>query len=259
MKGSFATRVAGSADLYMVNKCRPYHSINFVIVHDGFTLYNLVSYNFKHNDANGEGRNDGSNDNLSWNCGFEGETDDANVKALRSRKTKNFHLVLMISVGKPMMLMGDAYGHTCYGNNNSYGHDTAINNFQWKQLHVRKSSHFGFFSEVTKFWQTHQVFRHENFLNKSDVTWHEDNWDNFDRKFLAFTLHDSSGDDVYLAFNAHDYFVKAQIPSTPPNTHWFRVAETNLASPDDFVPEGVPGIGSTYNIAPYSSILLEAK
>ncbi|GKV33645.1 hypothetical protein SLEP1_g42125 [Rubroshorea leprosula] len=197
MKGSFATCVAGSADLYMVNKCRPYHSINFVSVHDGFTLYNLVSYTFKHNDANGEGGNDGT----------------------------------------PMMLMGDEYGHTRYGNNNSYGHDTAINNFQWKQ---------------------------------SDATWHEDNWGtiltaNFSllrKALLSFLLQDSSGDDVYLAFNAHDYFVKAQIPSPPPNRHWFRVADTNLASPDDFVPGGVPSIGSsrsTYNIAPYSSIVLEAK
>ncbi|GLU16137.1 hypothetical protein SLE2022_325870 [Rubroshorea leprosula] len=258
MKGTFATRVAGSADLYMVNKRKPYHSVNFVIAHDGLTLYDLVSYNFKHNDANGEGGKDGSNDNLSWNCGFEGETDDANIKALRSRQMKNFHLALMISQGTPMMLMGDEYGHTRYGNNNSYGHDTAINNFQWTQLDAR-SSHFRFFSEVIKFRQTNKVFRHENFLNETDVTWHEDNWHNFDSRFLAFTLHDSKGGDVYLAFNAHDYIVKAQMPSPPPNRRWFRVVDTNLASPDDFVPGGVPGISSTYNIAPYSSILLEAK
>ncbi|KAL5779792.1 hypothetical protein ACOSQ2_010529 [Xanthoceras sorbifolium] len=259
MKGSLATRVAGSADLYRVNNRKPYHSINFVIAHDGFTLYDLVTYNYKHNEANGEHGNDGSNDNFSWNCGFEGETDDVNVKALRSRQMKNFHLALMISQGTPMMLMGDEYGHTRYGNNNSYGHDSAINNFQWVQLEKRKNSHFRFFAEAIKFRRSHRVFARENFLNKNDVTWHEDSWDNYESKFLAFTLHDNNGADIYLAFNAHDIFVKVSLPPPPPKRRWFRVVDTNLKSPDDFVPEGAPGIRSTYNIAAHSSILLEAK
>ncbi|GFP98915.1 isoamylase 3 chloroplastic [Phtheirospermum japonicum] len=126
MKGSFATRIAGSADLY------------------------------RHNDANGEGGKDGSDDNFSWNCGFEGETDDAFIKALRLRQMKNFHVALMVSQGTPMMLMGDEYGHTRYGNNNSYGHDNALNHFQWGQ---------------------------------NEVTWHEDNWGNYESKFLAFTCY----------------------------------------------------------------------
>ncbi|KAJ4953333.1 hypothetical protein NE237_030165 [Protea cynaroides] len=259
MKGSFATRVAGSSDLYKVNKRKPYHGINFVIAHDGFTLYDLVSYNFKHNEANGEGGNDGSNDNFSWNCGCEGETTDNNIKALRSRQMKNFHVALMISQGTPMMLMGDEYGHTRFGNNNSYGHDTVINHFHWGQLDARRSSHFRFFSELIKYRRKHPVFGRENFLDKKNVTWHEDNWDNYESKFLAFTLHDDLGGDIYMAFNAHDYFVKAILPSPPHNRRWFRVADTNLKSPDDFIPEGVPGIESTYNVAPYSSILFEAK
>lgn len=259
MKGSFATRVAGSADLYRANKRKPCHSVNFVIAHDGFTLRDLVSYNFKHNDANGEGGNDGCNDNFSWNCGFEGETDDHNIKALRFRQMKNFHLALMISQGTPMMLMGDEYGHTRYGNNNSYGHDTSINNFQWGLLDAEKSSHFRFFSEVIKFRQTHGVFTHDNFLSENDVTWHENNWENHESKFLAFTLHDQNGGDIYLAFNAHDYIVKVSIPPPPPKRRWLRVVDTNFESPDDFVPQGLPRIGSTYNVAPHSSILLEAK
>ncbi|XP_073122191.1 isoamylase 3, chloroplastic isoform X2 [Henckelia pumila] len=226
VKGRFATRIAGSADLYKVHKRKPYHSVNFVIAHDGFTLYDLVSYNNKHNEANGEGGNDGCNDNFSWNCGFEGETSDMNVKALRSRQMKNYHLALMISQGTPMMLMGDEYGHTRHGNNNSYGHDTALNHFQWGQ---------------------------------NDVTWHEDNWDNYESKFIAFTLRDENDGHVYVAFNAHDYFVEAVIPTPPGERQWYRVVDTNLDSPDDIVPEGVPGIGDMYNIAPYSSILLEAK
>ncbi|OUZ99592.1 Glycoside hydrolase [Macleaya cordata] len=260
MKGSFATRVAGSADLYRVNKRKPYHSVNFIIAHDGFTLYDLVSYNYKHNDANGEGGNDGCNDNFSWNCGYEGETTDKNIKALRSRQMKNFHLALMISQGTPMMLMGDEYSHTRHGNNNSYGHDNAINNFQWKQLDARKNSHFRFFAETIKFRQKHSILGRERFLEKNDVTWHEDNWDNHESKFLAFTIHDSHhGGDIYLAFNAHDYFVKALIPSPPPKRRWLRVVDTNLVAPNDFVPEGIPITGGTYNVAPYSSILFEAK
>ncbi|KHN27377.1 Isoamylase 3, chloroplastic [Glycine soja] len=224
VKGSFATRVAGSSDLYRVNNRWPYHSINFVIAHDGFTLRDLVSYNFKHNKANGEGGKDGSNDNFSWNCGFEGETDDASIRALRSRQMKNFHLALMIS-----------------------------------QLDARKSDHFRFFSKVIKYRHAHEVFSRENFLNTNDITWHEDNWENPDSKFLAFTLHDRSGGDIYVAFNSHDYFVKVLLPTPPKKRNWFRVADTNLKSPDDFVLDGVPSVGNTYNIAPYSSILLEAK
>lgn len=260
MKGGFATRVAGSADLYKVNKRKPYHGVNFVIAHDGFTLYDLVSYNYKHNDANGEGGNDGSNDNLSWNCGYEGETSDANIKALRFRQMKNFHLALMVSQGVPMMLMGDEYGHTRYGNNNSYGHDTDINHFQWGQLDARKNDCFRFFAEVIKFRQKNKVFRQEYFIGKEEITWHEDNWDNYESRFIAFTLHDDDDEgDIYLAFNAHDYFVKVPIPSPPQKRRWFRVVDTNLESPKDMVAEGVIGIGDTYNVAPYSSILLQAK
>ncbi|ONM55617.1 isoamylase-type starch debranching enzyme3 [Zea mays] len=269
-----------------VNNRKPYHSVNFVIAHDGFTLCDLVSYNSKHNDANGEGGRDGCNDNYSWNCGIEGETNDLNVLSLRSRQMKNFHVALMISQGTPMMLMGDEYGHTRYGNNNSYGHDTHINNFQWGQLEERKDGHFRFFSEMIKFRHNHPILRRDRFLNKNDVTWHENRWENQDSKFLAFTIHDhSSGGDIYLAFNAHEYFVDAVIPPPPHHKSWSRVVwilsdsanmfipsnllfsprmfkcqvDTNLESPKDIVPEGVPFTGSGYRIAPYSSILLKAK
>ncbi|KAL3830402.1 hypothetical protein ACJIZ3_019204 [Penstemon smallii] len=259
MKGSFATRISGSADLYQVNKRKPYHGINFIIAHDGFTLHDLVSYNYKHNDANGESGNDGSNDNFSWNCGFEGETADTNIKAIRMRQMKNFHVALMISQGTPMMLMGDEYGHTRHGNNNSYGHDNSLNHFQWGQLEDKKNNQFRFFSEMIKFRRSHNVFKKENFIGKNDVTWHENNWDNLESKFLAFTLHDENGGDIYVAFNAHDYFVKATVPLPPQGRRWLRVVDTNLESPNDFVSEGVPGIEDTYNTAPYSSIVLEAK
>eukprot|EP01018_Ginkgo_biloba_P035113 Gb_12187 [translate_table: standard] len=261
LKCSFATRLAGSSDLYQTNLRKPYHGINFVIAHDGFTLYDLVAYNSKHNDANGEGGRDGSNDNYSWNCGAEGETRDPEVNSLRARQMKNFHMALMVSQGTPMILMGDEYGHTRYGNNNSYGYDTAINHFQWKQLLARKESHFRFFAETIKFRRQHPLLGRESFLTKSDITWHESNWHNPDSKFLAFTLHEGKygGGDIYLAFNAHDYFVKAEIPPPPPGQSWYRVVDTNLPSPDDFIGGGIPGIGRVYNVARYSTILLHAR
>ncbi|KAJ6814794.1 isoamylase 3, chloroplastic isoform X1 [Iris pallida] len=172
---------------------------------------------------------------------------------------KNFHMALMISQGTPMMLMGDEYGHTRNGNNNSYGHDTSINHFQWGKLEARRDDHYRFFSEMIKFRHKHPILRRDRFLTKKDVTWHEDNWDNHESKFLAFTLHDDKFGDIYLAFNAHDYFVKASVPSPPHKRSWHRVVDTNVESPNDFIPEGVLFTETVYNVAPYSSILLEAK
>src|SRR5262249_23103142 len=131
--GAFATRLSGSEDLY--GKVRsPINSINFITSHDGFTLADLVSYNKKHNLANGEENRDGDNNNLSWNCGEEGATDDPEILALRERQRKNFHIALMVSQGIPMILMGDEYGHTKQGNNNTWSHDSRLNWFQWDTL-----------------------------------------------------------------------------------------------------------------------------
>eukprot|EP00270_Netrium_digitus_P005096 TRINITY_DN1663_c0_g1_i1.p1 TRINITY_DN1663_c0_g1~~TRINITY_DN1663_c0_g1_i1.p1 ORF type:complete len:437 (+),score=117.56 TRINITY_DN1663_c0_g1_i1:137-1312(+) len=265
MKGAFATRVSGSADLYRVNKRKPYHGINFVIAHDGFTLMDLVSYNTKHNEANGEGGRDGSNDNFSWNCGVEGPTQDASVQALRFRQMKNFHLALMLSQGTPMMLMGDEYGHSRGGNNNSYGYDTKLNHFLWNELEGRRGSLYRFFKKVNRLRLSHPALGREEFLDKADITWHETNWGNPDSRFLAFTFHHQQG-DLYAAFNAHTYFVNAALPSPPHTKSWHRLVDTNLPSPDDFVDGSVGGLGSsitydnsTYNIAPFSAIVLIAQ
>lgn len=107
MKGAFATRIAGSADLYNNHNRKPYHGINFIIAHDGFSLYDLVSYNSKHNEANGENNMDGSNDNFSWNCGAEGETTNEGILNMRFKQMRNFTLALMVSQGTPMMVMGE--------------------------------------------------------------------------------------------------------------------------------------------------------
>lgn len=155
MKSAFATRVAGSADLYDTHGRRPYHSVNFVAAHDGFSLYDLVAYNRKHNEANGEGGADGSDDNFSWNCGVEGDGGGAGpeVMALRFRQARNFLLALMASQGVPMIVMGDEAGQTHYGNNNWYGHDGRIAHFHWDALEsdADRASLLRFTSELIRF------------------------------------------------------------------------------------------------------------
>ena len=261
MKSDFARRISGSSDLYHRNNRKPYHSVNFITAHDGFTLRDLVSYNGKHNMANGEFNNDGSNDNFSWNCGHEGETGDKSIQALRWRQMKNFHVALMISQGTPMMLMGDEYGHTRYGNNNTYGHDDKLNNFQWNELEDQRAHYFRFASEMIKLRRSNPLLGRDNFLTDADVTWHEDRWHDPQSKFLAFTLHDRGFGcgDLYIAFNAHEFYVDAALPPPPQGKRWARIVDTNLPSPQDFVAEGKFGVESRYNVAPRASVILMAK
>ena len=129
--GAVASRIAGSADLYEASGHLPVNSINFITCHDGFTLNDLVSYDDKHNEANGEDNQDGIDNNISWNCGVEGETDDPEVEDLRKRQIKNFATILLLSQGVPMILSGDEVRRTQKGNNNGYCQDNEINWFDW--------------------------------------------------------------------------------------------------------------------------------
>ena len=236
-KAAFATRLAGSADMYAVNKRRPWASINFVVAHDGFTLRDLVSYNGKHNEANGEQGRDGSNDNESWNCGAEGaEAGDEGVRALRARQVRNFHLALMLSQGVPMMLMGDEYGHTKRGNNNTYGHDNALSWFDWGALERERDGLFRFFAEAIRFRRAHAALGRDSFLTPADVTWHEKDWANPDSRFLMFTLHAPAGSGspaLLAAFNAHAFAIDPlSLPPPPAGCHWSRVVRcARLPSP----------------------------
>ena len=127
----FATRLSGSSDLYQNDGRKPYASINFITCHDGFTLHDLVSYNEKHNEANGEDNQDGANDNHSWNCGAEGPTDDPAINALRWQQKRNFMTTLLLSQGVPMLLAGDELSHTQQGNNNTYCQDNELTWLNW--------------------------------------------------------------------------------------------------------------------------------
>ena len=161
--GEMGYRLTGSPDLYQHNGRRPYASINFVTAHDGFTLNDLVSYNEKHNELNGDGNHDGDNNNLSWNCGVEGPTDDPQINALRERQRRNFLTTLFLSQGVPMLLAGDEWGRTQKGNNNAYCQDNAISWCDWRR-DEKQNQFLEFTRKLIWFRKAHPVFRRPKFL-----------------------------------------------------------------------------------------------
>jgi len=164
----FATRLTGSSDLYEHNGRRPYASINFVTSHDGFSLHDLVSYNDKHNEANGDDNRDGDSHNLSWNCGHEGKTDDAQVNALRERQKRNFMATLLSSQGVPMIRGGDELSHTQHGNNNGYCQDNHISWLNWN-LNTEQQQFLEFVQEVVQLWRTNPVFQRRDFFQGRNI------------------------------------------------------------------------------------------
>jgi isoamylase len=176
--GEFASRLTGSSDLYATSGRRPVASINFVTCHDGFTLNDLVSYNHKHNEANGEGNRDGTDDNRSWNCGVEGPADDPAVNALRARQMRNFLVTLFLSQGVPMLLAGDEMGRTQGGNNNAYCQDNEISWLDWSQAETAPDL-LTFTEALAGLRRDHPVFRRRRFFrgrrapedDTSDIIW----------------------------------------------------------------------------------------
>ncbi|MBP2705653.1 glycogen debranching protein GlgX [Microbispora sp. RL4-1S] len=160
----FASRLAGSSDLYATSGRRPVASINFVTCHDGFTLTDLVSYNRKHNEANGEGNRDGTDDNRSWNCGAEGPVEDLGILRLRGRQRRNFLTTLFVSQGVPMLLAGDEFGRTQHGNNNAYCQDSEISWTDWSLVRQEREL-LGFVRRLAELRRRHPVFRRRRFFH----------------------------------------------------------------------------------------------
>lgn len=247
--GEMAQRLQGSPDLYLSRG--PTASVNFITAHDGFTLMDMVSYNDKHNWANGENNNDGANDNESWNCGWEGPTDDPGIDALRRRQIKNALAMLMVSQGIPMILMGDEVGRTQQGNNNTYCQDNELNWMDWTLLESNADL-FRFFKHMIAFRHAHPVLRNRwHFSNRdyvgsgyADITWHgakawSADWSDSSRT-IAFMLcgkHARGGavqdNYVYVAINVHWEAHWFDLPGLPAGMQWHVAANTGAPSPDD--------------------------
>jgi glycogen operon protein len=249
--GDVAQRLQGSPDLYSWAGRAPATSINFITCHDGFTLMDLVSYNWKHNEANGENNNDGTNDNDSWNCGWEGPTDDFSINALRHRQIKNAVAMLMVSQGVPMILMGDEVGRTQKGNNNTYCHDNELNWLDWTLLETHADL-FRFFKHCIAFRKAHPVLRNwSHFQNVdyvgsgyADISWHGTQAWNADwsasSRTLAFMLcgkHAKGGtikdNFIYVAMNMHWEAHWFEIPGLPEGIKWHIFANTGAIPPED--------------------------
>jgi isoamylase len=234
-KGEFITRLFGSEDLY--HNRSPLASINFVTVHDGFSLRDLVSYDVKHNENNGEDNKDGINENDSWNCGIEGPSDNAEIEYLRNRQMKNFHFAQMISRGIPMLLMGDEYGHTKNGNNNTWCQDNELNWFLWDRLQANHEF-YRFYKLMIKIRKEHALLREDIFLAASEVLWHgveplKPDWSTH-TQFIAFTLLDpKNGQDLYIAFNAQKRIAHVHFPEPKKGKKWHILVDTAARSPYD--------------------------
>lgn len=242
--GDMAQRLQGSPDLYAWAGRAPATSINFITAHDGFTLMDMVSYDGKHNEANGENNNDGTNDNDSWNCGWEGPTDNQWINDLRHRQIKNAIAMLMVSQGVPMMLMGDEMGRTKHGNNNTYCHDNDLNWLDWTLLE-RNADIFDFVKNCIAFRKAHPVLRNRyHFQNRdyvgsgyADISWHGTQAWNADwsesSSTLAFMLcgkHAKEGtvqdNYIYVAINMHWEAHWFDIPGLGDGMQWHVFANT---------------------------------
>lgn len=239
-RGAFASRLTGSADIYEWAGRTPEHSINFVTCHDGFTLRDLVSYNRKHNWDNGEGNRDGSNDNISINCGMEGESVSPWVNALRMRMQKNYLATLLLSLGVPMLLGGDEFGRTQHGNNNAYCQDNEISWFDWTLLEDNTELHH-FCKGLIAFRKSQPVLTRQNFLSgaaegrDAEILWYDERGKAVDWEaastLLAYKIQPTAnnGTALYLIFN------NLELPKSfriPPGS-WAARIDTGAPPPND--------------------------
>ena len=246
MVGEMAQRLAGFAR--PVRHARAHRLDQLHHRHDGFTLNDLVSYNDKHNEANGEDNSDGANDNDSWNCGWEGPTDDPGINALRRRQIKNALAMLLVSQGVPMILMGDEVGRTQHGNNNAYSHDSELTWFDWGLVEANADL-FRFSSKLIAFRHAHPVLRNRWHLSDQDqvgsgypdISWHgttawQPDWSGSSRT-LAFMLSGANArggtvqdNFVYVAMNTHWDSHWFELPQLPDNMRWHVFANTSAAN-----------------------------
>jgi glycogen operon protein len=245
-------------------------SVNFVTCHDGFTLNDLVSYNEKHNEANGENNRDGANDNRSWNCGAEGPTDDPVVESLRNHQVKNFLTLTMLSLGMPMVLMGDEVRRTQRGNNNAYCLDDETSWFDWTLLTTHADVH-----RFAKLLMARRVMRDASFeqqrisltdlLRGATSAWHgvklfQPDWSPHSHSLAFGLVYRRAGLKLHLIVNAYWEPLDFELPVPAYGNAWRRWIDTSLASPEDIVPwQHAPvHVGRTYRAGPRSVVVLWA-
>jgi glycogen operon protein len=266
--GAFANRLTGSPDLYRGDYRRPTASINFITAHDGFTLHDLVSYNEKHNEANGEDNKDGSDDNRSWNCGVEGETDDGNIIHLRNKQKRNFLATMVLSQGVPMLVAGDELGRTQGGNNNSYCHDDEISWIDWERA---DNQLLDFTKALIRFCKDHPTFRRRRWFqgmslygsDAQDIMWifpdgkkiSEEEWETETAHVLGVYLNGQGircvnmdgnrivDDSFFIIFNNTSDTVDFKLPAADCGDGWRIVIDTNAGmiseTGEDFKPGDV--------------------
>ena len=279
VKGDQATvtklreRMMGSLDLYAVGNRPAGQSINLVTCHDGFTLADLVSFNKKHNETNLGLNSDGANSDLSWNCGVEGATQDATIQRLRSQQIKNFLALTLLSVGTPMLLMGDEIRRSQQGNNNAYCQDNETSWFDWS-LCSQNSDLFRFVQRTIDHRLNIHMNRQgvqvtlEEYLTQAHVHWHgttlnQPDW-SIDSHSLAFTMQDDSVSHArYIAVNSYWEALDFELPPTggKPGSGWYRFMDTSLASPNDIADPGLEVLvtESKYRVGARSIIMLHYK
>jgi glycogen operon protein len=282
--GELAYRITGSSDLYARSGRSPYASINFVTAHDGFTLNDLVSYNGKHNEANGEENRDGTDNNRSWNCGVEGPTDDPAVNALRARQKRNFLATLLLSQGVPMILAGDAIGHTQNGNNNAYCQDNEISWINWA-LKPEEQNLLSFAQFMIALRKNHPIFHRRNFFQGraikgagiKDIQWlrpdgqemTDEEWKQDSARCLGMFLAGGAlgevderaqpvKDESFLVLmNAHHETIPFVLPTLAQGEVWLALVDTSCE------PTGSPGCRhdaeSTYSIEARSLVVLTVR
>jgi glycogen operon protein len=266
-----ALRLAGSSDLYRPSGRQPFHSVNFVTSHDGFTLADLVSYNGRHNEENGEGNADGSPLNFSWNCGVEGPTSSPDVNRLRRRQARNLAALLLLSQGVPMVLAGDEVGRTQRGNNNAYCHDDEIGWLNWG-LVDENADLLRFFKLLIRFRKDHSMLRRRSFLREEpeearEVVWHgaragQPDW-SWESRLLGMQLVDRErGEELYLVANAHWEGVEVELPACSDDRRWSRFVDTSLDPPEEILEEGQRPVledQRSYPVGPRTVVVLVGK
>jgi glycogen operon protein len=276
-----ATRLSGSSDLYQENGRKPYASINFITAHDGFTLQDLVSYEQKHNEANGENNQDGANDNESWNCGVEGPTDDPGIIALRERQKRNLYATLLFSEGVPMIFGGDELSKTKFGNNNTYCQDNPLTWFDW-DLDDRKNAFLDFCKTCNRIWADQPVLQRRKFFvgrpirgqgikdisffdpsgaEMSDESWNAGFVQCLGVRLAGDMINDVDergvpikGDTLLLMLNAHWEEIPFTLPSTTDGDVWQTLIDT--AEPDRPLPVRVRPQREQYPLYGRSVVLL---